>query len=234
MPCEEFREALSGAAAGGEQELSREVRAHLDACRECCAAFQEEQQLFAAIDSGVRQIANAEVPISLLPRVREYLDRGASPRRSFLPYFVFAGAAICAVLLAVAVRGWRRTNIEPRLIIETSRATSVAKPSEDVVAHNVKPKVRPALRRSRNQFVTERASQPQFTVLLPVGQKQAVDKLLGELRSGAIKPNDVIVEKAEAPSPDILFAPLAISPLEVKPLATIVEDEAPASEKTKS
>jgi len=233
MPCEEYREALSGAVAGGKQELSRELRVHLDACRECSAAFHEEQQLFAAIDSGVQKIANAEVPVSLLPRVRKSLDREASPQRSVLPYFVFAGAAICAVLVVVSMHGWRRTNVEPRLITGTSRVNLVEKPSEGVVAHDVKPDVRPALRHSTNRSVTSRATQPQFTVLLPVGQKQAVDKLLGELRSGAIKANDVIVEEAEAPPQDLQVAPLSISPIEMKPLATIVEDAASASEKTK-
>lgn len=139
-----------------------------------------------------------------------------------------------AVLVIVGMHAWRRTNVEPRSITETSRATPVEKPSEAVVAHNVNPDVGPAVRRSSNRSVTARAAQSQFMVLLPVGQKQAVDKLLGELRSGAIKPNDVIVEKAEAPSPDLQVLPLSISPIEVKPLATIVEEAAPGSEKTKS
>lgn len=234
MPCEKYREALSEVAAGGERELPRDVRAHLESCRDCNAAFEEEQQLFAAIDLGVQKIANAEVPVSLLPRVRESLDREASPRGRFFPYFVFAGAAICGVLVLVGMHALRRTNVEPRPISVASRETPVEKHSEDAVAHDVRSDVHPALRRSRNRSVTPSAAQSQFTVLLPVGQKQAVDTLLGELRSGAIKPNEVIVEKAEAPSSDLQVSPLSISPIEMKPLAPIVEEAAPAGEKTKS
>lgn len=234
MPCEKYREALSEVAAGGERELPRDVRAHLESCRECNAAFHTEQQLFAAIDLGVQRIANADVPVSFLPRVRESLDREASPQGSFLAYFVFAGAAMCAVLVVVGMHGWRRTTVEPRPISAASRETPVEKHSEDAVAHDVRSDVHRALRRLRNRSITASAAQSQFTVLLPVGQKQAVDKLLGELRSGAIRSNDVIVEKAEAPSPDLQVSPLSISPIEVKPLATIVEDAAPGSEKTKS
>lgn len=234
MPCEEYRKALSEAAAGGDRELPRELREHVDSCLECSAAFQAERELFAAIHLGVQRIANADVPVSFLPRVRESLDREASPRGRFFPYFVFAGAAMCAVLVVVGMNGWRRTTVEPRPISAASRETPVEKHSEDTVAHDVRLDVHPALQRPRNRSVTASAAQSQFTVLLPVGQKQAVDKLLGELRSGAIKTNDVIVERAEAPSPDLQVSPLSISPIEVKPLATIVEDAAPGSEKTKS
>jgi anti-sigma factor RsiW len=233
MPCEKYRETLSEIAAGGERGMSREVQAHLEACRECGAAFQAERGLFTEIDSGVQKTSNADVPVSFLPRVRESLDREASPQGSFLAYFVFAGVAMCAVLVVVGMHGWRRTTVEPRPISAASREAPVEKPSQPGVAHDLSSHVRPTLRRSSNRPVTTRAAQAQFTVLLPVGQKQAVDKLLRELRNGVIKSNDVIVEKAEAPSPDLQVSPLSISPIEVKPLATIVEDAGRASEKTK-
>ena len=234
MPCEEYREALSEAAAGGERELPREVQTHVESCHACRAAFQEEQQLLAAIDCGVQRIANVDVPVSLLPRVREVLDREVSRRKSIFAYFAFAGAAVCAALVFVSVHAWRRTNIEPRSIASTSPATPMEKPSEETIAHDVSSQVGPGLRHSSNHRVTPTATQPRFAVLLQVGQKQAVDKLLGELRSGAIKPNDVIVEKAEAPPLDLQVSPLSISPIEVKPLAAIVEDAAPSGDKTKS
>jgi hypothetical protein len=231
MPCEEYREALNEAAAG-ERELSRELRGHLEACRQCEVALEEEQQLFASIDSGVQKIANAEVPASLLPRVRASLEREVAPRRSFWPNFVLAGAAICAVLVLVGVKEWQRTSGVRPAVSVADRAAPEDGPSEKVVAHSVKPDVRPVPHQSKRSYA--RAPQPEFTVLLPVGQKQAVDKLLGELRSGTIKATDVIVEKAEAASPDLQVSPLSITPIEVKPLATIVEDAAPSSEKTKS
>ena len=81
MPCENYREALTEAAAA-DAVPSGELRSHLDACASCRVAFTEEQQLFAAIDTGVRASANAEVPASLLPRVRVQLNEQSVPERS--------------------------------------------------------------------------------------------------------------------------------------------------------
>src|SRR5215467_10617531 len=92
MPCENYREALTDAAAGEtsnsaargtrpdlECGLTRELEAHLAACADCRAFFAEEIALFAAIDSGVSTRTNHEMPAALLPRVRAAV---AEQRRS--------------------------------------------------------------------------------------------------------------------------------------------------------
>src|SRR5277367_1821229 len=73
MPCENYREALTEAAAA-DAVPSGELRSHLDACASCRTAFTEEQQLFAAIDTGLRASANSDVPATFLPRVRANLE----------------------------------------------------------------------------------------------------------------------------------------------------------------
>ena len=105
MPCEHYKDALIEVVATGAAPQGG-LRAHLDECASCRAAFDEEQSLFAAIDSGLHAEANAEVPPSLIPRVRTRLDESAiaRPRRSS-SWFALAGAAVAAAFfLAVTTR----------------------------------------------------------------------------------------------------------------------------------
>ncbi len=69
MLCKHYKVALIEAAASSAQPQG-DLRAHLEACASCRAAFEQEQSLFASIDAGLHVAANAEVPASLLPRVR--------------------------------------------------------------------------------------------------------------------------------------------------------------------
>ena len=107
MLCEHYKEALIEAAAS-RAEPHGDLRAHLDGCAACRAAFEQEQTFFASIDAGLRVTANADVPALLLPRARARLDAEAVPPSSWLTnWLVLAGAA--AVIAAFFVAGvvWR-------------------------------------------------------------------------------------------------------------------------------
>jgi hypothetical protein len=110
MPCEHYKDALIETAASGSAP-SGELRAHLVECDSCRAAFDEEQSLFAAMDSSLHAAANNEVPPSLLPRVRAGLDEVAvaNPRWSS-SWFALTGAAMAAVVLFFAI-GTRQNNL---------------------------------------------------------------------------------------------------------------------------
>ena len=123
MPCQHHKEALIEAAAGNLQPQG-ELRAHLDACTTCRAAFEQEQSLFASIDAGLHVAANAEVPASLLPRVRARLDEASAPRRIWAAnWLVLASAAAIIVALFVARAVWRPNIV--RKPVETAGKTSV-------------------------------------------------------------------------------------------------------------
>jgi hypothetical protein len=93
MPCENYKDALIEAAASGA-EPQAELRAHLDSCAACRTAFVQEQSLFVSIDSGLRQSVSAEVPASLLPRVRACIAEETVPsRRWFTNWLTVATAA---------------------------------------------------------------------------------------------------------------------------------------------
>ncbi len=56
MPCEKYQDALIDLAAGGA-EVVGVVGEHLNVCASCRSYLEQEQILFASIDSGVRQIS---------------------------------------------------------------------------------------------------------------------------------------------------------------------------------
>ena len=76
MPCERYKEALIYAAASGLPP-SREVRLHLEDCSSCTGFFAREQSLLASIDAGIRQMAQAEVPASVVAAFRARLADGS-------------------------------------------------------------------------------------------------------------------------------------------------------------
>src|SRR5690242_14248654 len=92
MLCEHYKDALIEVAAAGAAPRG-ELRAHLVECASCRAAFAEEQTLFAAIDSGLHAAVSAEVPPSLLPRVRTALDEASTPQLRWLQPVVFVSAS---------------------------------------------------------------------------------------------------------------------------------------------
>ena len=99
MLCEHDKHALIEVAASGAT-LQGELRPHLGECASCRSTFDEERSLFSAIDSGLHASANAEVPSSLLPRVRAQLDEVVAPRFRWLQPLVFGSASVA---LAFAV-----------------------------------------------------------------------------------------------------------------------------------
>jgi hypothetical protein len=112
MPCQHYKDALIESAASGAAP-QRDLRAHLAGCVDCRAAFEEEHSLFASIDAGLRVTANADVPVSLLPRVRARLDEESAPRNSWVTnWFVLASAAVMVIAFFAARTLWRPSITE--------------------------------------------------------------------------------------------------------------------------
>ncbi|MGB9465043.1 MAG: hypothetical protein WBR10_08015 [Candidatus Acidiferrum sp.] len=228
MPCESYREALREAAAA-DFAPSPELRSHFDACASCRATFAEEAQLFAALDEGVRVAANAEVPASLLPRVRAEWNHRHVPRRSWVPATT-AIAAAALVLVIVFVRGYGRDaagsipqvssvagNVEPDEIKRTSPAT---------VAHE---EASPAARNKavRAVKISPTARVEEAAVLISAGQKQAIDALLLSFQQGEVDASALLAEKPERALQELKVAPIDLSPIEMKPLEDVTEEPAP-------
>jgi hypothetical protein len=235
MPCENHREALIEAAAT-DSEPSGELRSHLNACHSCSAAFGEELRLFAAIETGLRAAANGEVPASLLPRVRAELNDRSVPSRSWVPASVAIAAAAVVVAAIVFVRGLVLDSVPTNPSVNTSAhnmPSAEIRPAPTAVSPFGTTNL-PAKRRSFRPTKTEPSARvEQAAVLIPAGQKQAIDALLAGLREGVLKTDVLLTTNPEQPLRDLQVLPLEVSPIEMKPLEDVSAESASQNEKTR-
>ena len=236
MPCENYREALIEAAAA-DIAVSRELRSHLDACAPCRAAFAEEQQLFAAIDQGLRVTANADVSASLFPRVRAQLSERPVSRRAWTPAFAGIGIAAALVVLFSVARKPARNGVDanPQTISATHNLPSaVNQPGPPTIAP---PEIARTSRKHARIGIVKIApaavaASTEAEVLIPSGQKQAVDALLTTLQQGGLRTDGLVRESAEKPLETLEVSPLDISPIDIKPLPDVETKSTAPDEKT--
>lgn len=223
MPCEHYKDALIEVAASGAPPQG-ELRAHLAACSSCREAFAQEQSLFAAIDSGLHATANAEVPPSLLPRVRAMLDEAAAPRFRWMPSAIFASA--CAVLVLLLFLVARPAHRAPENI---AKQRPVAAPGPVGSAINVNPEgpsndipsVFAANRHSqaaRNSTDLHAAASSSPEVLVPPNERDAFAQLIAALNERNSVAAALLAHPPEKEGALVSADPLQIPDIEIKPL----------------
>jgi hypothetical protein len=226
MPCEHYKDALIEAAANGFQPQGA-LRVHLDACAACRAAFEQEQSLFASIDAGLHVTANADVPTSLLPRVRARLAEEAAPKFRWLYAWSALAASVVLVVALLLIRSGRH-NAEPQFTASRQLPDS-SSPSEIVPASGenpARPSVTRTIAKSHHRAISQRpatnAEQPQ--VLVPVGQEKVIALLIQDLRNGEGVGEALLAYAREQKLQDLEISPLEVSPLEVKPLSEALQE----------
>jgi hypothetical protein len=114
MFCERYRKTLSEAAAWSDERLPAEAQAHLGSCASCRKSFSDEKALFGLIESELRIRINAEMPASLLPRVRQEIVASTAARtwRVPAPAYIALGLAVGAIALSFAV-GTKVSSVKP-------------------------------------------------------------------------------------------------------------------------
>jgi hypothetical protein len=227
MPCRHYKNALIEGPASGAQPQG-ELRAHLDACASCRAAFEQEQSLFAAIDAGLHVAANAQVPASLLPRVRARVDGESSPRRVWVSNWLVLASATVMVVAFFAARGIWRPNIQKNSAINAVRTNS---PSSARTAPQiaVSPFVPPPKRGSvslsgiangSNSILSERPAVRKAApeVLVPGDQEVLLVRYAQQWRRRKLAP--LVTEESDAKAwLPLQVAPIQIAQLDVKLLA---------------
>jgi hypothetical protein len=222
MPCKLYKDALTEAASSGAEPRG-ELRAHLDACASCRAAFEQEQSLFASIDAGLHVAANAEVPASLLPRVRDRLDEVVAPQRRWLQPLMFAAASVALVLaiflsaLPHRSRPDSQAKQTPQIPISEAPVIDAGHQNSGPGTQIVSSNVNNSQRRGRSTLLHAVASsQPE--VLVPPDEREAFARfvvVLGERREVAL----ALVRPAEQTKDESAsLEPLQINGLEIKPL----------------
>lgn len=232
MPCEHYQDALIGAAASG-REPQGELRAHLAGCAACRTAFAQEQSLFSSMDEGLRAAANAEVPASLLPRVRARLADEPAPIRSWrFPAFVLAGAALAVAVLLFARTAWHTNSEQPPSNIRSNSTTpstmreqeqaQTSNPASPVSGNSIAhPQVTVTRVPKRSAFSADRESVAE--VLVPTDQEVLLVSYAEQWRERKRLPLVATNFDATNLSP-LEIAPIQISQLDVKLMA---EEKAP-------
>lgn len=222
MPCKPYKDALIEAAASGA-EPQGDLRAHLVGCADCRAALQLERSLFASIDTGLHVAADAEVPASLLPRVRARLDEAAALQRPWLQPWIFAatGVALALAILLFARPPHSNPGIQarqtPQIPVDEAPAANAAHHSPGPGAQIVSANATNSQTRVRSTLLRPVASsQPE--VLVPPDEREAFARfvaVLGERRELALALVTAPPQMKEVPSG---LEPFQINGLEIKPL----------------
>jgi len=220
MPCKSYKQALSDAAAAGEAP-SYQLAAHIEGCAACRTWFDEERQLYAMIDSTLKAAGNAPVPASLSVRVRNRLDELPVPRRFWLPARIaMVASAFALVLVGVLIHEVtiirNRSNLFPLRASGGGASTKEIKPltaSVSRAAAGPTKKQRPPI-----SLADSAARSRQIPVLIPAGQREAVDQLIAGLQTGSVRTDLLITAKPEQIG-TLGIRPIAIPPIEIKALA---------------
>ena len=237
MSCEHHKDALIEVAGSGAAPQG-ELRAHLDGCASCREAFDEEQSLFAAIDSGLHAAVNDEVPSSLLPRVRAQIDEVVEPRFRWLQPLVFvsAGVALAFVVFLMALPHHAPPEEVAKhgpMVVPAATAPATKTNPEEISSEGTQFAAIPIRhsRVSRNSTGVHSATSGNVEVLVPPDERKGLARLVATLNEHG----DVAAFLAQRPErKDALVTvdPLKISDIEIKPLeGTEIEDSDGAGEK---
>ncbi|MGA2095311.1 MAG: hypothetical protein ABSH39_03355 [Candidatus Acidiferrum sp.] len=238
MPCENYREALIEAAAAGNAP-ARELRLHRDSCASCRASFDEERQLFAAIDADLRAAVNSEMPPAFFARVRAHLDIAATPRPRWMPSLIFASAAVAVVfLLLVAIHALHTPGkdlvrqLPVALLTTPSRETPAVPGRQDAAGLPARaashPNRVPALRNA-GALHGAASTSIQLEVIVPPDERQGLTHFIATMQEG----RDLTVAPAPNMKDERMSMPLLqIAELEVQPLE-MDKSDVPDSKKEK-
>jgi len=224
MSCESYKQSITDAAAANEVP-SREVAAHLNACHACRTFFAEERQLFAAIDSGISASVNREVPASLLPRVRARLDEQILRGFPWTRVGALLASAALVLMGALVLEKMRSTSRETVAPVNTVTVSPAPKESPVVIGPDVEELTTepPSTKWTRRRVVRRPERTAEGAVLVPAGQREAVDKLLAALDRGTVTAEDLPSQKTARLSTNGALALLGIPEIEIKPLAAVSE-----------
>lgn len=224
MPCEHYQDALIEAAASGT-EPQGELRSHLSACPACYAVLAEEQSLFSSIDTGLQVTANAEVPASLLPRVRARITEEATSKRGWTQSWLTLAGAAAMVFVFFALYASRHANVEQMPVETATRATPPSpamSPSQNKDSVTMSPRrgnsvsqPRAVIAKNFTPPQTLVTRNPETEVLVPRDQEVLLARYAENWR-GRKRPPLLAETSSETPLEPLQIAPIQISQLDVK------------------
>jgi hypothetical protein len=222
MSCEKYQEALIDLAASDAEPVGV-VCLHLEGCASCRSYLERERVLFATIDFGVHQNANAPLPASLLQRFGARLEQQTPPRQSQSARWMYAGAALAtaAVLILFLLPNLRSRNTKQQSLrtvkISPQHGVEAQKANSTVPLKAATRPVRQPGKRSRTA-----APNPEPEVLVPPEERIAFERFLADLNgrqdlaAAIVKPIHAQREQRviSLDTPDIETAALTVEPIQ--------------------
>jgi anti-sigma factor RsiW len=223
MLCQHYKDSLMEAAASGAAPQGA-VRAHLAECASCREAFAQEQSLFGAIDSGLHTAANAEVPPSLLPRVRARLDETATVARfRWVQPLIFASSSLALLFVFFLVALPHRTGSDDRA--KRAPVVSVPMTTEPSISGKIPPKDTQTVtaaashsHASRNSTIVHSAASSNPEVLVPPDERKVLARFVARLNERSDLATALFARAPEKKDALIVVERLQIAALEIKPL----------------
>ena len=214
MFCEPYRKTLSKSVLGGEA-LSHAAEAHLADCAACRRALAEEQALLGSIDTGLRSIANAEGPASLVPRVRAQIAEAQVTAPAWrLRALGFAAAALAMAGMAAWLLRAPRSTLPPQANVG-SHAASRDSSATTALPAGIAPRHEKAAGTNKNRVPHPAPAQNEPAILISPEERDGFERYVASLsrrrQNGSSQPAAV--------SNDVI-APLEITALDVKELTT--------------
>ena len=229
MLCDEYKDALTEAAAGADAPAS--LREHLDACARCRGTLAAQQTLFTVIDAGLRSRANVGAPANFDHRVRAALEMQASQKvtRYSSPFVLGSMATAAAVAIAILLMHNANQNGKERTTDAVEQAEmSVSHPA---AVRGDSEELKPSSREVRNDRSTglharqrsngAAAGNKNVEVLVPGGQEELLVKYMEGI---TVRRPRVVISASlqhEADMKPVEVSPVEISALVVKPLADL-------------
>ena len=248
MACEGFEKSLIEEALASTDPA---LLAHLARCADCRAELAAQRELQERITAGIVAMVGDEPSPALLMRVRARIAEGTAPRFMSWMQWAAAGVAVAALAaFAMWFAGRHATGLqapEVKSVQALKNSSSPAqKPAQAASAQqpvqttaNGNGAQAPArhashAKRMEHASVIVKGTQPAIAVaaaaprgeiIVPAGQREAVLRLVDALRTGRVDAASLL--RTSQPNDS---APLAIAPIEVKPVNSRDEEDSTGHE----
>ena len=213
---------------------ANEIRVHLNTCAPCRSYLEQEQLLFASIDSAVRQAANAPLQPALLHRFQARLTQQDPPQPALSPSWIYAGAglATAALLLLVLLPSLTHDANQLAVVPVAVRQQTVGQPESLAQSAPRSLASMPVRHARKSTSGPPKPSEPE--VLVPPDERIAFERFLSDLNGredlaiALVKPMQAQRQPHTTPPPLAIPAPLEVPDIEtaaliVQPLSEIAD-----------
>jgi hypothetical protein len=218
MSCKHEKVLIEAAAVG--EELSTALRDHVAVCAYCREAFVRETTLFSAIDSTIKQNANAEPSPAFLPGFQAKLGSEVVRHRKQIPVWKLASVTVAATLVLVSFGNtWRHGTNQARPEETMKTVLPAAVPTASQTRHSLpdSPNRRAPVTasRTRSQLQGPNGGKHELEVIVPPGEEALVLRFYETAWKLPERTSAALPEPSNAALKPQSIAPLEIAELQI-------------------